>query len=325
MEQVAAEQGAQAPGEAPAEPDRGGQSEGPAGDELGDLYAVPVRPRWLRVGELRISYVDVGSGPVVLLIHGLAHSIHGWRKNIGPLARAGYRVMAIDLPGFGWSDKPGDYSLDLYVAVLRDWLRLHCIDEAALVGNSMGGLISAAYSAAVPEQVWATVLVDPAGFAREQRWLFRLARMAPTRWVVPHRATERMVRRALRYVYFDRTLIEDDEVSRAVELASQPGYRDALVAILRGTTTLRGMRPAMGLGRLPEQVTTPTLVIWGDHDRLVPVSHARKVQELIPGSELTILENAGHSPQMEVPDAFNERVLRFLGDHRPAEPAATGG
>ena len=285
---------------------------------------MPLRPRWLRVQGMRISYVDVGYGPVVLLLHGLAHSIHGWRKNIGPIARAGYRVMAIDLPGFGWSDKPGNYSLDLYASVLHDWLYLHSIDEVAVVGNSMGGLIAAAYAAAAPEQVWAAVLVDPAGFAREQSLLLRLASIGPARWLVPRRTSEKMVRRALGYVYFDRSKIEPEEVARAVELAGLPGYRDALIAILRGTTTLRGMRPAMGLGSLPEHIGAPTLVLWGDHDRLVPVSHAQKVQAMIPEAELTILEDAGHSPQMEVADAFNERVLRFLGEHRPANPGPPG-
>ena len=269
---------------------------------------------------MRISYVDVGSGPTVLLLHGLAHSIHGWRKNVGPLARAGYRVMAIDLPGFGWSDKPGNYSLDLYTTVLGEWLELHCLDQVAVVGNSMGGLISAAYAAASPERVWAAVLVDPAGFARQQRLLLRLASIGPARWMVPRRATEKAVRRALGYVYHDRSKIEPEEVSRAVELASLPGYREALVAILRGTTTLRGMRPAMGLGSVPEHIGTPTLVVWGDHDRIVPLSHAQRVAAMIPDAELTILENAGHSPQMEVPDAFNQRVLRFLDERRPPDP-----
>jgi monooxygenase len=285
-------------------------------------HSVPLRPRYLRIAGLRVSYVDTGSGPVVLLLHGLGHSIHGWRKNIDPLARAGYRVMAIDLPGFGFSDSPEQYSLELYTTLLRDWLDLHCIDRAAVVGNSMGGLITASFAGIAPDRVAAAVLVDPAGFGREQSLLFRLAAgLAPAtvRIFIRQKATERRVRRGLRYVYANPALIEDEEVAHILEYASQPRFRHAIATIGRRSTGLRGMRPALGLGDLPEAIDVPTLVLWGDRDRLVPVSHAEAVRALVSNAELTVFENCGHCPMMEVPDAFNARVLQFLASHLPAD------
>lgn len=295
--------------------DSAGQAEGRAGDTVGEQYVVPLRPRYLRVRGLRVSYVDVGTGPVLLLIHGLGHSIHGWRKNIGPFARAGYRVMAIDLPGFGFSDQPDEYSLDLYTSVVREWLDLHCIDRAVVVGNSMGGLISAAFAGVAADRVAAAVLVDPAGFGREHSWLFRIAAaLAPAsrRLVMRQKITERRVRRSLRYVYHNPGLVEDDEVARIIHFASQPGFRRAVATIGARGMGWRGMRPGFGLGALPESIEVPTLIIWGEQDRLVPVSHAHQVRARLRDSELTVFENCGHCPMMEVPSAFNARVLRFV-------------
>lgn len=306
-------------GDADAPVDAAGQARGGAGAPVGPAVAVPPRPRWLRVGALRISYVDVGDGPVVLLLHGLGHSIHGWRKNVAPLATAGYRVMAVDLPGFGYSDKPDELSLPLYVDFVRAWLDLHCVERATLVGNSLGGLIAAGVAAAIPERIGAAVLVDPAGFAREQPWLFRLVALTPARLLVPKRMPPWRIRRALRFVYHDRSKIEDDEVARIAELAALPGAREAFVRLSRRAATLGGMAPALGLGELPERISVPTLILWGRQDRLVPVSHAKVVCERCLDVEVTVFENCGHSPQMEAPDAFNARLLRFLGE-RGAPP-----
>jgi pimeloyl-ACP methyl ester carboxylesterase len=281
-----------------------------------ERFTLPPRPRFLRVAGRRLSYVDVGNGPAVLLVHGFAHSIHGWRKNIGPLANAGYRVMAIDLPGFGYSDAPRRVRLRTYTDTLRAWLDLHCIDRAYIVGNSMGGLITAAFAARAPNRVIAEVLADPAGFGQELHWALRLAGLAPLRPLLRRRVSPWQVRQGLRWVYANPRLIEDEEVEIISHLLSQPSVRRTALRIGRRSLSLRGrMRPAMGLGDLPRGIRVPTLVIWGDKDRVIPVSHARQVQAAIPDAELTIFENCGHTPMMEMPEAFNERVLRYLREH----------
>jgi pimeloyl-ACP methyl ester carboxylesterase len=266
----------------------------------------------------RISYVDVGDGPTVLLLHGLGHSTHGWRKVIAPIASAGYRVMAVDLPGFGYSDRPGDYSLAHYIDFVAHWLDLHCIERAALIGNSMGGAITAAFAGTHPERAAAAVLVDPGGFGREVSWLLRLAGLRVVRSAMGLRVSAWQVRRALRLIFADPSRIEDEDVRRILEINALPGARQAFLEIARGSIGLRGVRPDVALGEVPGRITAATLIIWGDRDRIIPVSHAELAHRAIPHSQVVIFERCGHVPQLEMPERFTDEVLRFFRTSSPA-------
>ena len=238
---------------------------------------------------------------------------------IPSLASAGYRVMAVDLPGFGYSDKPGGYSLESYVAFVRGWLDLHCIERAAVVGNSMGGAITAAVAGMAPERVAAEVLVDPGGFGREVTWALRFASLRLVRAALNRRLTPWKVRQVPRWVYADSSLIEDAEVDRIIEIDQLPGSHDAFLEIAHDVIGLRGLRPGLGLGDIPTDITAPTLILWGRRDRVIPVSHAQRAHEAIPGSEVVIFEDCGHCPQLEIPERFTAEVLRFLRVHHPPE------
>ena len=280
---------------------------------------VPRRPRFLRVNGIRISYVDIGDGPLILLLHGLGHSTHGWRKVIAPIAAAGYRVMAVDLPGFGYSDKPGNYTIEMYVDFVTDWLDLHCVGRAAVVGNSMGGAITAAFAGLHPDRTGAAVLVDPGGFGKDVTWLLRLAGLRLVRFL-PRRISRRQVRRGLRYVFANPKLIEDEDVDRIVELSDLPGAREAFLEIAHNAIGLRGVRPGQQLGDIAARITAPTLVIWGDRDRIIPPAQAQLANQAIPQAQVAIIENCGHVPQLEAPERFTELVLGFLSGSYPPEP-----
>jgi len=258
---------------------------------------------------------------VVLLLHGFGHSTHGWRKVYRPLAEAGYRVMAVDLPGFGYSDKPGGYSLEFFVGFVRAWLDLHCIDRAAIMGNSMGGLITAATAALAPERVSAAVLVDPAGFGRVATWALRISGLRLLRHAIRLRFTPRRVRRALAVVFADASLIEAEDVERIVQLSELPDSRRAMIEIGGRSVGLGGFRPAMGLGEVPTEISRPTMVVWGDRDRVIPIAHAELVQKAAPGSELVVLDGVGHCPQLEAPQRLIDAVLPFLRKHHPPDEA----
>lgn len=261
----------------------------------------------------------MGDGPLVLLLHGLGHSTHGWRKVMAPMATAGYRVMAVDLPGFGYSDKPGNYTMQAYVDFVAAWLDLHCVDRAAVVGNSMGGAITAAFAALHRERTAAAVLVDPGGFGTEVAWMLRLAGLRLVRFL-PGKLTRRRVRRGMRRVFADPTVIDDEDVDRIVELDAQQGTRAAFLEIAHNAIGLRGVRPDQSVVELAREITAPALVMWGDRDRVIPPSHAQVAVEAIRDARLVMIENCGHCPQMEMPQRFTEEVLRFLADVYPPKP-----
>jgi pimeloyl-ACP methyl ester carboxylesterase len=225
----------------------------------------------------------------------------------------------VDLPGFGYSDKPGGYSLERYVAFLRAWLDLHCIDTAAVMGNSMGGLITAAFAAMAPERVAAAVLLDPAGFGRDARMVMRFTTLRILRGLIHLRFTPRRVRHAFTFIYGNPDLVEDEDIERVVRLSELPNARAGMIDIGRHSLGLRGYRPAMGLGEVPHDITRPTLIVWGDRDRVIPISHAHLVQEAAPGSRLVVFEGVGHVPQLEAPERLMGEVLPFLAAHHPPD------
>jgi pimeloyl-ACP methyl ester carboxylesterase len=232
--------------------------------------------------------------------------------------------MAVDLPGFGYSDKPGGYSLESYVEFVRAWLDLHCVDRVAVIGNSMGGAIAAAVAGLAPERTGAAVLVDPGGFGREVAWMLRIAGLRIVRSALNLRLTPWRVRRALRLVYADSSLIEDEEVDRIIELSELPGSREAFLEIAHKVIGLRGLRPGLGLGDIPTGITAPTLIVWGRRDRVIPVSHAQLAQQAIPSAELVLFDDCGHCPQLEVPDQFAATVLDFLQRNYPGGTSPAG-
>ncbi len=238
----------------------------------------PLERRHLDVGEARIHFQTGGSGDPVLLVHGLSGSGRWWRRNVPALARQ-FRVFVVDLIGFGRSRGP--FVLAEAAAVLAEWMGRLGIPRAHVVGHSMGGYIAAALAADAPERVDRLVLVDAAAF--------------PLGWH-PVRHAARLVR-AVRYMHptFLPVLAAD---------ALRAGPR----------TLLRAAREAVDidLGAQCGSVQAPALVVWGEHDRVVPTALGEHLAACLPHSEWAVIEGAGHNPMWDRPDAFNRVVVDFL-------------
>jgi pimeloyl-ACP methyl ester carboxylesterase len=189
------------------------------------------------------------------------------------------------------------------------------------MGNSMGGLITAAAAATAADRVAAAVLVDPAGFGHEARFFLRITGLRVLRVAARLRFTPRRVRHALGYVFADPSLIDEDEIERIVELSNLPGSRRAALEIGARAMGITGFRPAMGLGEVPHDISRPTLIVWGDRDRVIPMSHVPLVQRAAPGAELVVLDGVGHCPQLEAPQRLMDAVLPFLQRHHPTAAA----
>lgn len=262
-----------------------------------------------------LRYVEAGHGTPVILLHGLGASMYAWRKNIASIAAAGFRVIAFDNRGFGFSDQPPtgyDNAAYVHLAVaLLD--SLHLVN-AVLVGHSMGGAIAAEVAIEHPERVRGLVLIGSAGLGTREPWLFRVAR-----WPIIGRLAVSLrgrggTARLLRSTYADPNKVTESDVDQYYAPVARDGYGRALRGVLRQ------FRFDALEGRL-DHIACPTLVLWGERDRWVPLLVGRGLAVGIPRSALVVVPQAGHSVQEEAADEVNRLLIKFLNEGLARTPA----
>jgi len=274
---------------------------------------------------VRIHYLCGGQGPPLLLIHGLGSSAAvEFYYNLEELA-ARHQVLAVDLPGFGQSDKPPlEYTIDLFVRVLRDFMASLGLEKAAVMGVSMGGRVALGLALEAPAMVDRLVLVDALGVGQPRPVL--AYRLLLTRGLGEltlsgtARALRGMNPRTVRRFwgwYMRRpgsveTILSDDRISNHSRLLSTPAYRAAYLSALRSIAGARRLRDGVVVETRLSDLTMPTLLIWGRHDHIFPAAHAEAAARRIRGARMEIFEASGHTPQMEEPERFNQLVLDFL-------------
>jgi pimeloyl-ACP methyl ester carboxylesterase len=269
-----------------------------------------------------MTCVTAGSGPVLLLIHGIAGTCENWREVIEPLAR-NHTVIAPDLPGHGESAHgTGDFSLGAMAASLRDLLVMLGHERATLVGHSLGGGIAMQFAYQFPEITERLVLVNSGGLGPEVTPLLRAAAL-PGAEIFIHLTSAVANRvgpslgRGLTALGL-RPTADVAEVARGYASLADHDRRAAFVATLRSVVGTEGQRvDAIHLLYLAEGV--PVLIIWGERDPIIPVSHGRHAHASIPGSRLVVLPGTGHMPQLEAPLAFVVALERFLEETEPAQ------
>jgi pimeloyl-ACP methyl ester carboxylesterase len=267
-----------------------------------------------------VSYVEAGTGPVLLLIHGMGGSSENWRAVIEPLARD-HTVIVPDLPGHGGSSPGGDYSVGGLAAGLRDLLLVLAHDRATLVGHSLGGGIAMQFAYQFPEIVERLVLVSSGGLGPEVSLLLRAAALPGAGPFIA--ATAPAVQRlggGLRHAE-GRGLRPSTDVTEVVHgygLLADPERRAGFLATVRSVIGIRGQRVS-AVDRLYLAEAVPVLIVWGARDRLVPAGHAEHAQRGIPGSRLEVFEEAGHLPQLEEPSRFVAVLEQFLDETEAAK------
>ena len=270
--------------------------------------------RFVRVDGARIRYIDAGRGPPVVLLHGLGASMYAWRKNVGAMAAAGFRVIAFDNRGFGLSDKPAvAYDNAAYARLAIALLDSLGISDVVLVGHSMGGAIAAEVAIEYPQRVRGLVLVGSAGLGAREPLLFRVARWPVLGPAVLAFRGRGFTARLLKATYFDPSKVTESDVDQYYAPVAQPAYGRALRAVLR-QFHFDGLD-----GRL-DKIEAPTVVLWGEEDRWVPLGLGRALAAGITRSAFVSVPHAGHSVQEEAPDEVNHLVIRFLKDGLPQVP-----
>jgi pimeloyl-ACP methyl ester carboxylesterase len=247
-----------------------------------------------------------GRGHPVVVVHRLLASSATWQDVLAP-ASAGRPAIAVDLPGFGRSDRPWpyDYTVDGAARALLTYLDARGITRAALVGNSLGGAVAMLIAAEHPERINHLVLVSPATAQARIKWPVGVLRTRGLGEAALAAARRPFVAYGLRHWLFaEAARVTDAVIDDAWIPLTVPGTnRAALAAIRTDRSRFRG---------LEDRIRVRTLVVWGAEDRLLPASDGSRLAEHIPGSRLVVLPDAGHLSQREQPAAFARAVAPFL-------------
>jgi pimeloyl-ACP methyl ester carboxylesterase len=252
----------------------------------------------------KIHYLEAGSGPNVILLHGLGGDASNWAATIPALAKS-FHVFAPDQIGFGASDKPlANYRVGMLVDFLDSFCKKLAIGKATVVGNSLGGWTAMAFTIAHPEKVERMVLVDSAGFSFEH-----LGGSKPTHEMleVMNVSTVEGAKALIGVIFANKSMATDAvaETILAEHLRKNDGYtiERFIDSILRSEDVVDGKL---------SKIKIPTLVMWGREDLLTPLAGGKMMANEISGSEMVILDHCGHVPQMECAAPFNAALLKFM-------------
>jgi pimeloyl-ACP methyl ester carboxylesterase len=263
----------------------------------------------------RIAYRDEGAGEALLLIHGMAGSSATWRAIIPELSKR-YRVVAPDLLGHGESAKPrGDYSLGAFAAWLRDLLDELGISQATVVGQSLGGGVAMQFTYQHRDYCQRLVLISSGGLGPDLNWILRILSAPGAELVLPVVAPQPVLNLGNKLgSWLTSAGIKSPRASEMwsayCSLSDRP-TRQAFLRTLRSVVDYRG-QAVSALGKIHVSYGLPTLLIWGEQDRIIPVAHGYAAHEAVPGSRLEVLPGVGHFPHVESPTAVVDILDDFI-------------
>jgi pimeloyl-ACP methyl ester carboxylesterase len=290
--------------------------------------ANPLALRHINLHGHDVGYRMAGEGPAIVLVHGLTGSSTTWRSIMPELAKR-YTVLAPDLLGHGESAKPrGDYSLGAFASGVRDLMVALGIEHATVVGHSLGGGVAMQLAYQFPQRCERLVLVASGGLGKEVNPALRAVSLPGSELVLPVIFSpylrdalafggEQLARLRIPGFGSAGLGVRGKEMWRSYTGLTEVAGRTAFIHTVRSVIDVFGQRVS-ARDRLYLAQEIPTLIVWGDRDHIIPVAHAHVTHELIPGSDLAIVEGAGHFLPFEDPDAFLAALMPFLSSTEPA-------
>ncbi len=270
----------------------------------------------------RVSFLRTGKGPPPLLLHGIAGSFETWAPLIPALSDE-FTVIAPDMLGHGTSAKPrGDYSLGAYAAGARDLLLALGHESATVVGHSLGGGVAMQFAYQFPVHTERLALVSSGGFGEDVSVVLRAATLPGSELVLPL-ITKAWVTGAGRRVagWLDAVGLKPSaditEIARGYASLADPEAREAFICTARSVIDHRGQRVS-ARDRLYLADSVPSLIVWGERDRIIPCSHGKRAAAEMPGSRFELFEGAGHFPHLDHPIRFSRLLARFVNETEPA-------
>lgn len=235
----------------------------------------------------------------LVLLHGIGASSDRW-SNVLPALSKYYNLIVPDIIGFGYSDKPTiEYTMDFFVSFFEDFLRRLKVERLSIIGSSFGGYLAAEFTVRNPGKVNKLILAAPAGAMRTSTRIldqYIMAALYPT---------YENTNRAFKDMAHEPAIVDEDTVRDFMNRMRLPNAKYAFMS------TLLAMRDSEGLIGKLSRITIPTLLIWGENDRMIPLAYSKEYVE-IPNNQLTVIDNCGHTPFVEKPADFNDIVLKFL-------------
>jgi 2-hydroxy-6-oxonona-2,4-dienedioate hydrolase len=276
----------------------------------GELGAAPHELAYVDVAGVKTRVLRAGNGPDLVLLHGTGGHLEAYSRNLSALSRR-FRVTAYDMIGHGWSDLPDrPYTIDVLSEHLLGLLDEIGVQRAHLSGESLGGWVAAWTAAHHPDRVNRLILNTPGNIANKPEVMVRLRESTLLAVKDP---SEENVRRRVEFLFHRKQLVTDELVNLRRQVYSRPGF---LLAI-ENTLVLQDPEVRKDFAWRPEwvgQINAPTLLLWTDHDPTGGLDEAELLRSWIPGSRLEVIEDAGHWPQWEEPDAFLRVHEGFLLD-----------
>jgi pimeloyl-ACP methyl ester carboxylesterase len=271
----------------------------------------------------KVTYRTAGSGPVLLLLHGITNSSQTWEPVAHALSEH-FTLIAPDLLGHGGSASPrGDYSLGAHASGARDLLTALGYERVTVIGHSLGGGIAMQFAYQFPERCERLGLVSSGGLGREVHLLLRAAALPGADWVLPlltsaglrtaGRGVAAVLRRGNIAPKGDLALL-----SQGFASLDSTGARQAFLHTVRSVIDVSGQRVS-ARDRLHLAAVLPTLIVWGERDSIIPVGHGREAHEAMPGSRFEIFPDAGHMPHHDDPERFAEILIDFCATTEPAK------
>jgi len=280
------------------------------------LYDTPFRLDYAVAAGVKTRYLEAGEGPPLLLLHGTGGHLEAYARNIRGLSQR-FRVIAYDMVGHGFSDKPDrPYTVDFYVEHLLSLMDTLGLSKAHLSGESLGGWVAAWMAAHHPERVDRLVLNTPGNITAKPDVMARIRELSLR---AVREASPATIRERLEFLMHDKAQVTEELVQVRLAIYTQPGFLKAMENILVLQDPEVRQRYTWG----PEwcaRIRAKTLILWTDHDPTGTLEEGRLLQTWIPGSQLRVIHGAGHWPQWEKPEEFNRLHEEFLlGDNHGSE------
>lgn len=279
-------------------------------DSLPEMYTM----KQVTVDGGNISYIDEGEGMPIVLVHGIPTSSFLWRKMIGNLAVRG-RVIAPDLPGFGFSNPPvnGDYSISNYARLLGDFLDALSIAEGVLICHDFGGPITVMYALRHPERYQRLIILDTFLHTDLPDWglFYKVAKIWPIGEVIMGIAGQTITGFGLKAGVINKSMITKEVVQRYY---MPGGNADKVKATYLGTLRTDYHKDLKFIENNLKSIDKPTLIIWGENDVFIPLSLAERIHQDIEGSKMEIIPNCGHFLQEDESKEVTNIIVDFISN-----------